>query len=1057
MYGFLREAARFPTVFFIMLMLLFMSVSASGAALAAVGSVGSDIGEGFIASDVPVEVSQPPVSIAPLGVGEAPLSGPSALADHEGSVLRVDPSSEDEDAFESIQDAVDAAQPGDRIRVADGVYKEHVVIGTSDLVLEGEENATLEGDRVLASGFEVLASRVSILGFRIQGYDDAGVLATGDGADGLRVEGNIVREGASFGILVRSGEGARVAGNLVHDVEVGIGLEQMRHAVVENNTLLDISEYAIRVGPDPVIDLTDVVAAGTDLVPGVDDAVDLLFDVINEIPPVTVPLGGEGARSALLPGPVGSLEESLSANNEVIGNQVYGCGVGILLSGSSADRVEDNHVAACLRGLEADEASGPEIHGNAFVDNDGIGLFLVGTSSATLTDNRMDGNAYGMDVFTSYAHDIDTSNTVDGAPVHYYTDEVGLTIEGPMDIGFLAVINSVDVTLRDLDISGLRTGPMLISVQGALLERLTLTENVDGLRIAQPNLVELRDSHVRGNQAGLVVAQTADLARGLTVVNTTFEENGMGVDLHFSTVLTTFEKNTFTNNSVSGISAFVENPPTVRDLHIIENRFVNNGPATSRGGPLAGNIAVSGSPGNALIAHNHIEGGSSGISVRNAGAGLKIQDNTIQDTRHQGVYLTNNNGLVLTGNQIHGNKVGLEFWGGEAHVLRHNKLYENDYNLHMRFFTNLDLPNTPGAHSIDTTNTVDGRPVHYYYGEPVVTIDATDDPGYVAVVEAQHVTIRGLELSGNAQGIVLSHVGRATIEDVTVQDTLQAIHMIEAHNVHVSGSHLAPDATAPDRGIGLEVLRSGTVTIEGNTFAQAYHGVRISLSEDVHVRDNHFDENRIPQADGSTEGDGVYVFFSENIVIENNAFSENRRGVILDCCPITNGGRLATVENNHFANNDDAIVLQMFRDEAVVRGNTIEHNGRGIVVSEYFPQAHAGKMGDFDITGNTIAGNRAYGVYNAVTGDGNIVSATGNHWGANNGPSSPAGRVLEDPETGEKANGRGDCISQGTQPGVANVAFGPFLAGEQETYRSDRIVLEVDPVGRNHAPGCIAE
>ena len=99
--------------------------------------------------------------------------------------------------------------------------------------------------------------------------------------------------------------------------------------------------------------------------------------------------------------------------------------------------------------------------------------------------------------------------------------------------------------------------------------------------------------------------------------------------------------------------------------------------------------------------------------------------------------------------------------------------------------------------------------------------------------------------------------------------------------------------------------------------------------------------------------------------------------------------------------------------------NTIVRNGRGIYVR--FPSSETDPQ--YDLHRNHLDNDR-YGVSN---GDGNsVVNATGNYWGAADGPSSRR-EALEDPETGAFADGSGDTVSRGDEPGVSNVRFDPFL------------------------------
>jgi hypothetical protein len=78
----------------------------------------------------------------------------------------------------------------------------------------------------------------------------------------------------------------------------------------------------------------------------------------------------------------------------------------------------------------------------------------------------------------------------------------------------------------------------------------------------------------------------------------------------------------------------------------------------------------------------------------------------------------------------------------------------------------------------------------------------------------------------------------------------------------------------------------------------------------------------------------------------------------------------------------------------------------------------------YDLHRNHLDNDR-YGVSNRDRSL--VVNATGNYWGAADGPSSPGADLLEDPETGALADGAGDAVSRGDDEGVSNVRFDPFL------------------------------
>ncbi len=94
----------------------------------------------------------------------------------------------------TIQSAVDAANPGDLVLIAEGTYNEQVIVETEDLVIRGVDRneVVLDGEDELFDGFLVVADGVAIENLTVAHYRQNGVIFTGEvgySADGVDGEG----------------------------------------------------------------------------------------------------------------------------------------------------------------------------------------------------------------------------------------------------------------------------------------------------------------------------------------------------------------------------------------------------------------------------------------------------------------------------------------------------------------------------------------------------------------------------------------------------------------------------------------------------------------------------------------------------------------------------------------------------------------------------------------------------------------------------------------------------------------------------------------------------
>ena len=130
------------------------------------------------------------------------------------------------DSIATVQDAVNAAAPGDTIKVLPGSYNESVFVGTSGLKLKAET----EAGPVAVIGFLVLAEQVEIKGFDVSS-DGITLIASPNG----RVSNNSVSTGG-IGIFVLDSPATQINNNTL-DADSGIWVSACDAAIVDHNKI----------------------------------------------------------------------------------------------------------------------------------------------------------------------------------------------------------------------------------------------------------------------------------------------------------------------------------------------------------------------------------------------------------------------------------------------------------------------------------------------------------------------------------------------------------------------------------------------------------------------------------------------------------------------------------------------------------------------------------------------------------------------------------------------------------------------------------------------------
>jgi parallel beta-helix repeat protein len=154
-------------------------------------------------------------------------------------------------------------------------------------------------------------------------------------------------------------------------------------------------------------------------------------------------------------------------------------------------------------GIYVDYSFNANISDNTVIDSN-LGVYLYASSNVvfrnnTLTANRYNFGVYG-DTLQGYIHDIDASNLVDEKPLIYWVNQTDK--QPPVNAGYIAIVNSTGMTLRDLALSGNWQGVLFAYSTNSTIKNVTGTRNMDCIWLVNCSGCTVMDSAIRDNNWG---------------------------------------------------------------------------------------------------------------------------------------------------------------------------------------------------------------------------------------------------------------------------------------------------------------------------------------------------------------------------------------------------------------------------------------------------------------------------------------------------------------------------------------------------------------------------
>jgi parallel beta-helix repeat protein len=258
--------------------------------------------------------------------------------------------------------------------------------------------------------------------------------------------------------------------------------------------------------------------------------------------------------------------DNLIFGNNVTNNDQYG----IVQFYSDNNTISRNNIENEKGGgLALASSSDNTISENDITNNEqGIGVWLHGSSNTKLRNNHMSGNRWSFgvdgDTLEHFLNDVDASNIVDGKPIYYWVNRHGETI--PTEAGYVALINSTEITVQNLHLENNIQGLLLAYTENSTIKNNHITNNYDGIDLAYSSSSSISGNNIENNSRyGVCLLDSFD--NEIFVNN--LEENTYGIVAVYSSSNTVFGNNI--ENGWLGI--YLERSSNNRIFH---NNFLNN-------------------------------------------------------------------------------------------------------------------------------------------------------------------------------------------------------------------------------------------------------------------------------------------------------------------------------------------------------------------------------------------------------------------------------------------------------------------------------------------------
>jgi parallel beta-helix repeat protein len=292
---------------------------------------------------------------------------------------------------------------------------------------------------------------------------------------------------------------------------------------------------------------------------------------------------------------------STGVGNNITQNTLLNCSPGILVTTARDCRVVDNTLTNS--GLLVWSASTSNVILGNRIASDDYGISVEDSGGNEFANNTITGSGTNFGVYgTTLSHFtqfVDTSNTVNGKPIYYWLGQQDRQI--PADAGYVAVVNSTRITVRDLELTHNGQGVLFARTDNSIIANVTVSRNEFGMLLWESHDNTVRDSVIERNSMHAYPHLTAGIwmtaSEGNRILDNVFTSNFEGLRLYTGSNLNLVTGNTIAASYHKGLGQ-----TQCSGNVIYHNNFIDN--PEQIGGYQSSNLWDNGCEGNFWSGYN---------------------------------------------------------------------------------------------------------------------------------------------------------------------------------------------------------------------------------------------------------------------------------------------------------------------------------------------------------------------------------------------------------------------------------------------------------------------